>query len=371
MKKSLSILRAAFPPWQGLDDPLLYHELRETLRTGRRPWTAIFLGCILILCEIAYLFYTFVLARHPYGLEYEEILGKMLGLLALALIALNTIGHWRLLFAITRRAARMITARRLRGDWDLIAITPMEKWRWYHAQMTALCWQVWPLTRQLVLAQTTLMLILFGLGLYGLATEGGSGGWDEQCVDWEMGTCVEYASSGYLPLHVYVLAFAPFGVLMACFPLVESALYASASLYPSSRSRNEGMSMLYSLITIYVVRLIMMIVFFCFGMIILMILSKLIVDMVDMGRDTYRPGVGDYLVSLLLVSPVNLGTAFVIEWFPYTSSLPILIPNTVENYLRIYVLLLLTFGSAYGVVPLGMIRLFASQTIRRLDKPEK
>jgi hypothetical protein len=370
MRKNLLFLRAAIPPWQDLNDPLLRHELRQNLRTGRRPWTAIFLGYGLMFCVILYLLYMlYDLEQSPYGrAQHEEVLGGMLGWLALALIALNTIGHWRLLLAITRRAAGMIAARRIRGDWDLIAIAPVEKSRWYRAQTTALCWQVWPITRQLVLAQTLLMLILFGICLYGLNSESDSNDWaDESCSDWENGVCVEYASSGYLPLPVYALAFVPFGLLMACFPMVESALYASASLYPSSRARNSLMSMLYSFIAIYLVRVVMMVVFFYGGLLMLYGLNQL-----RMGGNDFDMPDAEALALLVFYGSLGIiGAAFGIEWVPFLSPLVLLNQGTVKDHLLIYVWLLLTFGLAYVVVPLVMIRLFSSGTIRRLDKPEK
>jgi hypothetical protein len=56
---------------------------------------------------------------------------------------LYIIVRWQLVLAITQRAARMIAARRFRGDWDLIAITPIDMADWYRARVIMMLVLIW------------------------------------------------------------------------------------------------------------------------------------------------------------------------------------------------------------------------------------
>src|SRR5215207_4833854 len=122
-----SILRAVIPPWQDLDDPLVQYDIRHRRRAGRRPWMAIVLGYLTLIALNIY-FAGQLFADDP--IDYQNLLQPVLTIGVTGLVVTIIYGHWRLLLAVSAKATAIIAARRRSGDWDLIAITPVEKSRW-------------------------------------------------------------------------------------------------------------------------------------------------------------------------------------------------------------------------------------------------
>jgi hypothetical protein len=362
MRKTLSLLRAAFPPWHGLNDPLIRREIPAKQTGADDPWLALFIYGV--LSALVYLSFGRYLAK----LVFRETdpgngEGIMLGMVVLsAILALmNIVGHWQLILAITRSAAGMIPVPRQRGDWDLILITPVEKSRWYRLQLSAICWQVWPVTWNLAIVGGLLAVNLFCASFLLTKMNNEREVW--YCAAQDISD-MEFCEQKHLPLRL-AAAFLPFGLFFVALPLIETPLYASASLFANIRAKQSGPAVFYSLASIYGVRLVMTAVLVYGGLFALMLLSGFghsPNELLD--RDISFGGV------FLTGGAAIFALAFAVEWLLYIPTLFLVSENTTENHLIVYLWLFITYLLAYVISSLGMISWLSAMTIRRLERPE-
>jgi hypothetical protein len=281
------------------------------------------------------------------------------------------VGHWRLLMAVSARAAAIIAARRGRGDWDLIAITPVEKSRWLRAQLVTIGWQVFPIVRLLLVVQLVLVLICFGqLTRIQYEERQQEQAYEEPCR--AEGGCY-WDEQDYLPTGLYVLATLPFDVMIVLEPLVTTGIFAAVSLYLSSRSQRTTMSLLYSFLSIYLVRVFLALVFLVGGMLIFMAVMGLAtaVGLVGSDWDWEWDGIGEFfgLFCVWLCFAVLI-LAFFLEWMPMFAPMILLLQLRTGEHITRYVILILTFLLAYFLAPLWVIRSVGGRTVDRLNRRE-
>jgi hypothetical protein len=376
MRKSLSILRAAFPPWQDLDAPLIRREIMPPWRTGTGgSWKSIFY-LYRVISALVYLFFAFYVLNLVSTGTFEEgfaerrsaefVFSIFMILLSLALALMNIAGHWQLILVITQTAAGLTSVQRTRSDGDLILMTSIEKLRWHRLQLTALCWQVWPLTKNLMLVGGLLALNLFCItfmqSVFGHESDAAR---QINCVaegTFELDVC----SQVHISPWVFTAAFLPFGLLFVGLPLLEGPLYASASLFANSRAKHPGPAISYSLASIYAVRVIMMGILVYGGLFTLMLLSgfgKTPNQLLD--RDISFGGV--FLTGWAMIFVLALG----IEWLLYVPPFFLIPENTTEHHLIVYLGFFSIYLLAYVVTSLGITLWLSGMTIRRLERPER
>ena len=366
------MLRAMIPPWQRLDDPLIQYDIRYQARTGRRPWAALILAYLTLLALVVYFAVALYEHNETEPLLPEQLLGNTLIFLGFGLSVIVVVGHWRLLFAVAARAAAMIAQRKRRGDWDLIAITPMSKARWFRSQLTVMGWQVFPLIRQLIFIQTILVILLFSYAIYFEYTER-----QEELERYQycvaQGNCLAgNFEPDYVPTGIYTLMILPFGLLLIAEPIMTTGIFALVSLNASSRSQLASMSILYSLFGVYLARVVMTFVL-SFGGIIVLILVTLVFDALGI-TDSDLDFSGESWDFLITAIPYccawSLAGAFFIEWIP--ALIPLLLLTDIEadaQYL-IATSVMITFTLAYILTPLMIIFHLTKNTVFRLNLRE-
>lgn len=353
----LTFFRATLPPWSNLSNPLIRHEIRAKRRASRRPWTLVCMGYGLAIGIIGLMSYG-IYDLNNSGFSHNPlapIIDSLLAFISAISALFVAIAHWRLILAISGRAAGMIAARRLRGDWELIFIAPLDKTRWYRAQLTALAWQVWPITRQLLGVQIFLAVIVFGLST------------QEIIRDYSSDTFIETLH----PLP-HLIGLLPFLALFALGPLIETSLYASISLYLSSKSKRSTMAMMYSFGAIYATRIVIaFVLIFC-----IMAFTVTVNGLFNPDYSPGRIGIDGIFLSLSLYCLFGiLILGFGIEWLPISIALLLADANIFsDNYFvgfMNYLAILVAFAVAYGLVPFGMMRLLTDKTIHQLQEPER
>lgn len=348
------VLRAMLPPWQSTQDPLVSYHLRIHKRVGRRPWGMILLGYLTL--GMLTLYIVGQLAAQNLR-EVSEIITETLAIVGIGLTLTMAMTHWRLMIAVSARAADAIAGQRLRGDWDLIAITPVSKTRWFRSQLTTIAWQVFPLVRQLLVVHTLMVLIGTFLILYIVSTE--------DAASWDSGD--------YLSPLIYLLAVTPFGLLLIFLPFLNTSLFSMTSLYTSSNSKRVTMSMLYSFVGIYITRLIITLTYFLGGTMFILILGTLgkalgIIDDFDLSlTDLSSAGAGFLLVGCIYC----LIGAFFIEWLPVLGFIIMATPAEPEVHMMLYIAFSLTLLLSYVVVPLVILRGLGRAIVWQINQRER
>jgi hypothetical protein len=369
MKQRRSIFRLTLPPWYGLNDPLISHEIQPSLRIGHDRSTVFFrfLALFGILAYIVYVVNALGRASDNAG-QPTELLDTIPILLFGALLLLYLAVRYRLLFEVVQRATGMIAATPLPSSWELNAVTPIDKARWYRAHLTALSWQVWPITRQLVIVAGLATLLFFFISVNNVTEYQSLNPWNtEYCLEFGLdGDCSEYLYLGVLPPLVYAAAFIPFGLLITLFPLMESALYSSASLFASIRTQKPDRVVGHSLLAIYLVRAAMMFVFVYGGLLLFILLTD------SIGSPNERLDRAQVIETVFLAGLVlSLFFAIGIEWLLFLPPLLLASQNTEIGYLMLFTWLLINFGLAYIGSSFLLLRWLAARTIGHLEQLEE
>lgn len=348
-----SFIRAVIPVGQTLDDPLVVYQIRRSQRTGSRPWMLVVMAYLVLIGEILY-----AAGMLAYGeLETQFIgafIGPMVGIVAVVLSLGVIYGHWRLVLAVFSRAAKVVTERRLRGDWELIAITPMPKARWLRAQLIGLGWQVWPLVRNLMIIQTVLVLIFVGVILYDRYDDRGDRYYYED------------SSYHYLPLPVYMILTFPIFAALILEPLMMVAVLAALSFYISTLSKHPAMAMLYNFLGIFFIRSIIAAVFFYAGLFFVVFFFTFSPNN-DLGDFEGASVLGFSLYTCIAV-PI---TSFFVEWLPALGPLMVSTEARVSEHILLYLSIMCTGLTTYVATPLLLIRSLAARTVRRLQMRER
>lgn len=349
------MFRALLPPWQQTQDPLVSYHLRDQKRVGRRPWGFVIIAYLMLIPLVIYL------AALYYSEETQlltDLFLQVLGALSVGLGLMVMLGHWRLLISVAARSAEAIAGQRRRGDWDLIAITPMSKARWFRAQLTAIGWQVFPILRQLLLVQGLLVLIGMGLLIYGITQDD---------------TSTYYGSERFLPIGVYVLLLLPLVLLLMVEPLLSLFLFTLAGFFASSLSKRTSMSMLYSFFWSYVARLAMAAMFIYGGFIITVLVGGVanalgLTQDFDIDSDIFS-NMSIYICGILCL--YTLATAFFVEWLPTLGILVLTTPNESSNHAIIYVIIVLTLGMTYIITPWWLMRRLGRSIVWQINQRER
>lgn len=219
------IFLAVLPLWKNLDHPLVQYEIRQLERPHEWRWLiSSIMGLTLLILLVALL---------SYGFSWQVVGQGVLGGLAVYLILLRL----RLFVAVSGRAARMITVRRERGDWDLILITPIPKARWLELQLTAISWQVWPLVRNLMIGQA----VFTGVALLYMSAQQHQRWQGEKLDDFLLTDLIPDAH--YLPTWMFFLVALPFCMMVICLPLIEIGVFSTAALCASICSKNPSFAL--------------------------------------------------------------------------------------------------------------------------------
>ncbi len=346
-----SFVRAVIPVGQTLDDPLVVYQIRRSQRTGNRPWMLVVLAYLTLLIEILYL--TIVLNYQSVEPQkFNELLGEMLLILA-GVLSLGTIyGHWRLMLAVFSRAAQVVTERRQRGDWELIAITPMPKARWLRSQLIGMGWQVWPLVRNLILIQTVLVVIFSGAVLYGLHDNRQ----DETYPDDEY----------YFHPLAYTLLASPMLLALVLEPLMTVAVLAALSFYVSTLSKHPAMAMLYNFLGTFFIRTLIMAVLMYAGLFFLVFFFTFSPDnsLGDLEGDSFF----GFLLSSCIFIPL---ASFFVEWFPAVGASALVGELSTTDHMLVYLTIMCAGLTTYIATPLLIIQSLAARTVRRLQMRER
>lgn len=348
------VLRAAIPPWKNTHDPLVSYELRHRRRAGQRPWSLLAMGYVLMLMVMFYLVFTLLQNNAP---NWEEVTSAVLAILGIGLALMVMLGHWRLLMAISGRAATMIAGRKKSGDWELIAITPLDKTRWYLNQLTIIAWQVFPIIRELMILQSLLVL-------------GGVSFLSYQLHDLSTNQSAYYIEE-YLSLPLYWILILPLALLLILEPYWATALFASVSLYTSSRSKRLTMSLLYTFLNTFIIRYLITLVFYYSGLIVFFLVSN-IAALLGSGTEgislTDLFSIGWLLCGILCV--YALGSSFFVEWLPALGLVMFLLPSedgvTAVLFFSIYI----TGFWTYLFTPFLMLGFLGNATISQLNQRE-
>jgi len=363
MKKGWVLLRALVPPWGSLGDPLVSYDIHPHRRSGQRPWSALVITAFTLLLLCTYLV-SMLDGFDPYAPTslLEDLLPNALGIVIGGMSLFVMLGHWRLLLAVAGRGAGMIAVRKQRGDWDLIAITPVPKSRWFSAQLTILGWQVFPLVRQLLVVQGVMVLLGFSYTVYFQYLE--------------RQDCIQYgcAYTTYpLPIPLYALMVLPFAALIVLEPLLTLGVFSTMSLYVSTLNKRITMSVLGSFVGVYVVRVLMTLVLLISGILLVFLISSLF-SLIGFGSGNID--VDDLFSSeMLFLIPYccmwSIIGSFALEWFPALGALVFLIENDTSGYLGLYIASLGAFSLAYVLIPLLVMRILGRITIARLEARER
>lgn len=347
-----SFIRAMIPIRQTLDDPLVVYQIRRSQGVGRKPWSLLILAYLILIGEIIFL--AGLLAFSNLETQRLSVLvGPMLGVLAGGLSLGVVYGHWRLMLAVFMRAARAVTERRQNGDWELIMITPMPKTRWLRAQLIGMGWQVWPLVRNLMIMQGLLVLLFYGLMVYGVS----------QADD----TDYYYQDdSEYLPTPVYIGVVLPIMLGMMIEPILQAGLLGAISFYVSTLSKQPAFAMLYNFLGAFISRVIIAGVFFYSGMFFLVFFFAFTPDSNVMNIR------GEEILAVLLYSCIAIPvSSFFIEWLPTLGATMMAFEADPLEHLLLYMAILSAGGTTYIAIPLLMIRTLATSTVRRLQRRER
>lgn len=346
-----SFVRAVIPVGQALDDPLVVYQLRRRQRTGSHPWMLVVLAYLALIIEILYL----IIVLNYDSVEPQnltELLGEMLTILAGVLSVGTIYGHWRLMLAVFSRAAQVVTERRLRGDWELIAITPMPKARWLRSQLIGLGWQVWPLVRNLIIIQTVLMFIFSGALLYGLYDNRQNETYPND----------EY----YYPLPVYMLLASPMLLAVILEPVMTVAVLAALSFYVSTLSKHPAMAMLYNFLGIFFIRTLIMAVLIYSSLFFAFFFFTFSPD------NNFGSMDGSSFFGFLLSSCIFIPlSSFFVEWFPAIGAAALVGELSTLVHVLLYLTILCAGLTTYIATPLLIIQSLASRAVRRLQMRER
>jgi hypothetical protein len=290
--------------------------------------------------------------------EAIQLVGEILLILGIGLSLTMALLHWRLLIALSARAADTIAGQRRRGDWDLIAITPVSKTRWFKGQLISMAWQVFPLVRQLLAVHLLMILLGTAVLVYAIA--------EARNNDW--------ASDHSLAIGVYIVAVIPFGLLLLAMPFLNTALFGMASLYTSSHSKRVTMSMLYSFVLVYATRVLMSLSFIWGGAMLLIVLGG-VANWLGL-TDSFDTDLNDLLTVsagvLALACVYSLAAAFFIEWLPVLGFILMASPaEDAATHAVLYLAIWLTLLFTYGLLPLLLLRGMGRAVVWQINQRER
>ncbi|MFP4321121.1 MAG: hypothetical protein ACLFTK_01565 [Anaerolineales bacterium] len=362
-------MRAALPPWQGTTSPLVSYHLRSARRVARRPYGVLVLVQATLL---VYLLALYMLQTSTASAGEFVTLEDMLGVTwAVAFGGLSVVYIWLSMQILGRglaRAVDIIAGARARNQWDLIAITPMPRQRWYLAQLTVLGWRLFPVIRQWGIVHGLLVLMLgasFGVAQYmqweelETCTTGNCGGW--------VGPDERYLTPGWYGLTILLS-----GGLVLVMPAIHLTLMHTVGLSISSYAVRPAIGLLYSLLVVYGLRVAMGLVYLVIVFALLAVGLPLISGQ---GLDMQIPS-GAMLVSFLCLGLVYaLFVAFFlalgIEWLPMVPLLFLAFPAPPAQHAFLF---LVTWGGAAlagGLLPLWLMNILSQGTLARLNTPSQ
>jgi hypothetical protein len=329
------------PPWgDRLDDPLLHYEARPNQRIRGRPWGMI-IGFMTVFGVVSFL--NVIDLFTDYSQTPRERMEEALVILSLALVSISIMGHWALLLATIGRSSALIAQKRERGEWALIYITPVSKSRWFHAQFTALGWQIFPLVRRLMIVHFLIVLIACPTFI---------------AFQREQYTIVSPALYG---IELLIL-----GAIVIVEPIFTAGIFASSALLESSIRRRAWVSFANGLSMIYAVRVVVALVMQIGGLVFLILLSAIFAN----GSLEELPGNAVlYLCVYCIVS--SLIYAFILEWLPAIAAILLAAPFDTDGNLYAFLWVFLTLGLTQIITPPILMGLLAARSVRRLNYPER
>lgn len=345
------VWRAMRFPDEYLTHPLAQYEIRQSLQQKPHSfWIYAFVMSAIATAPLTY----FII-----GLEAAV---RILLFWAGLYLVLERI---RMMLVIVQKATHIITARKERGDWDLISITPLPKSRWLHLQFAAMIWQLWPLVRGLMVAQAIFMLVLIGF----LGTV--------QHENWRneaRGDYVADADNRFLPPMAFVLLALPIGILTVLQIPFEAGLYAAGALNGSAESKESAFSMLRALFYFGLGRVTMTAVFLAItltvmvvvGAVILLVLlgmSEAFIAVFFLALFVVFGTIGVYFLTIPIL-------ALVWEWLPLVGILALMIEMPYGVHVVISFTFIISMPFTYGFAPVETMRGFLMSGVHRLARRE-
>ncbi len=356
MKGWVRWLRAAWPPWEETASPLVSYHLRGGGRAGQRPYGLLVLGHVILAGYVVLLWRLRVdAAQRGFFVGLDDLLGLWF---SVALLAASVAYIWlalRVLSAMLARTLETIAGARSRGQWELIAITPMPRDRWYRAQLIVTSWQLFPLIRQWLASHAALILLTVGGLIVAYLAR-----WQDYQACRVAGDCIgmnALPTAALLPPGAFLLAILPSLVLLAVGPMVQLGMLQALGLAISSHTQHTWLGMLSSVLAFYALRI---------GLVWGYLISGAVAVLL------WEGGSGDLFSAWSLVVLYGfvaaLFLAMGVEWLPLGWLLLFFSASAWDEYAWVFIMGNLTGLFAGVVAPLWLTSVLRRGTLAHLER---
>lgn len=340
----VDLIRVMIPPWNRHHLQIMKYEIRPQKRVRQPSWTRIrSLGWFLLILYLAWV----LIRDEPLSTIQYEIIPVILGIIIFILGIIVIGGHGSLMQEVGGRAAQAIAGRRVRGDWDLIAITPLAKERWLQAQAAAIGWQMFPLIRRMIVCKAILVFMLFSYLLV-----------------------VQIEQYPYISPLLYLISMIPFGVLLIFFPVIELGLSAQIALLSSSYSKQMfTVPMIYSLVGGCISRILITGILVGGFSLVYMLLILIVISLGSNENDIALNSDTLFIFTLCCCGGILMSAAFA-EWLPAIVPIGMIGVDYDSGWIVTYLILSLGVMIAYVIAPPLLAKWINRRTAKRLDRRE-
>lgn len=356
----MKALRRTLPPWQREHLALTraYHRLWK--RAGRRPWTLLIFGYIIVGGLGLYYLGQLLSPNDEFYSELDEVVGVTYGVLLFGLGVLILAKQGHLLGVIASRATQAIARLHVTREWELIAVTPISRRRWLQAQQGSIAWQVFPTLRQILVITFLWAALYSGLLIYAYAEL-----YPNRADILDINNTMPHPA-------LYVLMVLPYGLLLWLQPTVMNTLLISVNLWASARTKRPEFSVMLGTSMTLITRTVLMAALVYGGLALTLFVAVLLEGPDFDGGDPLTVDIFVVFVGYLCFSILILaGLSLFLEAYPALIPLLFIQGGELTDLLAYYLTSLVVFGGVYGVLPLMMAQRFENMTVKRLEQREK